>query len=249
MKLVEHCGCFPTGRHYPGIAHLIQIRAVGVAEEFEADAAWVDLPIAFIDTETTGTDSKIDRIIEIGVVIGQHGQVRDRHSWLINPGMPIPKESREVHGISDEDVADKPAFAQVLGEVVDRLKGAVAAAYNASFDRGFVLAEIDRVGSQDQAPQDAPPALRHDVDWIDPLVFARELFKGQGESRALGAVAERLGISLEHAHRATDDAEAGLRVLYALASDPRVPRSYAALMQEQRRLNRLQLEAQRFWRK
>ncbi len=247
MKLVEHCGCFPTGRHYPGIAHLIQIRAVGVAEELDADAAWVDLPIAFIDTETTGVDAKIDRIIEIGVVLGQRGQIGERHSWLINPGVPIPKESREIHGISDEDVADKPSFAQVLPEVVSCLQGAVAAAYNASFDRGFVLAEIDR--TDHPLPIDAPPALRSEVDWIDPLVFARELFKGQGESRALGAVADRLGVSLERAHRATDDAEAGLRVLYVMANDPRLPHSYAALIQEQRRLERQQLEAQRFWRK
>ena len=71
MKLAEHCGCFPTGRHYPGIAHLVQVRAVGVAEELEADAPWRELPIACIDTETTGTNPREDRIIEIGVVVGR----------------------------------------------------------------------------------------------------------------------------------------------------------------------------------
>jgi DNA polymerase-3 subunit epsilon len=91
--------------------------------------------------------------------------------------------------------------------------------------------------------------VRRQVSWVDPLVFAREFFKGQGESRALGAVAERLGVSLERAHRATDDAEAALKVLYALAGDKRMPDTYAALIQEQRRLERLQVEAQRFWRK
>ena len=80
-------------------------------------------------------------------------------------------------------------------------------------------------------------------------MFAREFFKGQGESRALGAVAERLGVSLSNAHRAADDAEAGLRVLYGLSRDPRMPGTYAALIQEQRRLERLQQDAQRFWRK
>ncbi len=52
-----------------------------------------------------------------------------------------------------------------------------------------------------------------------------------------------------NAHRATDDAEAALKLLYALSRDARVPSTYAALIQEQKRLERLQIEAQRFWRK
>jgi DNA polymerase-3 subunit epsilon len=62
-------------------------------------------------------------------------------------------------------------------------------------------------------------------------------------------VAERLGVSLERAHRATDDAEAALKVLYALSRDSRMPHTYAAFVQEQRRLERMQVDAQRFWRK
>jgi DNA polymerase III subunit epsilon len=246
MRIVETCGCFPTGKHYPGIAHLIRIRAVGVASEFEADGAWSDYPIAFVDTETTGTDAKVDRIVEVAVVLGRGGQVLDRKSWLVNPGVPISKESTEVHGISDADVQDKPPFSAIVPELLACFEGALAAAYNAAFDRAFVLAELERAGA---AMQTRPPAVREDVDWLDPLVFAREMFKGQGESRALGAIAERLGVALERAHRATDDAEAALKVLYALSRDNRVPTSYAALVQEQRRLERLQRDAQSFWRK
>ncbi|MBW2456688.1 MAG: 3'-5' exonuclease [Deltaproteobacteria bacterium] len=246
MKQIDTCGCFPTGKHYPGIAHLIRVGAVGVATELDPDSRWVDHPIAFVDTETTGTDAQVDRVIEVGIVIGRGGEVEARHSWLINPGIPIPDESRKVHGISDDDVAGKPSFGEVAGAIVAAFRGALPAAYNADFDRGFILAELERAGYQDEDP---PPATRSEVVWLDPLVWARELFKGKGESRALGAVTKRLGISLERAHRATDDAEAALKVLYALADDSRVPRGYAALMQEQRRLARIQLEAQRFWRK
>ncbi len=246
MKQIDTCGCFPTGKHYPGIAHLIKVGAVGVASEIDPDSRWVDHPIAFVDTETTGTDSQVDRVIEVGIVIGRGGEVESRHSWLINPEIPIPDESRKVHGISDEDVAEKPSFGEVAGDIVAAFRGALPAAYNADFDRGFILAELERAGYQEEEP---PPAIRSEVVWLDPLVWARELFKGKGESRALGAVAKRLGISLERAHRATDDAEAALRVLYAIAEDSRVPQGYAALMQEQRRLARIQLEAQRFWRK
>jgi DNA polymerase III subunit epsilon len=246
VKLVDPCGCFPTGIHYPGIAHLIEVRAVGVAEELDAHAPWLDVPVAFVDTETTGTDSRVDRVIEVGIVIGVGGAVVERHSWLINPGMPIPAESTAIHHITDEMVADKPRFEEVAGEILNAFVSRLPAAYNATFDRGFIRAEMDRAG---QRPMDPPPALRSDVTWVDPLVFAREFYKGKGESRALGAVAERLGISLDNAHRATDDAEAALQVLYAFARDPRMPDTYAALVQEQRRLGRLQQEAMRFWRK
>lgn len=246
MKIAEHCGCFPTGRHYPGIAHLLRVRVQGLVEEVDPDAAWIDERIAFLDTETTGTDPRADRIIEVGIVIGRSGEIASRHSWLINPEVSIPQESTDVHGITNEQVADKPTFAQLAPAIVDALRNALPAAYNASFDRRFLHAELARCGYQDENP---PPGIRQKIAWLDPLVMAREIYKGRGESRALGAVAERLGIPLDNAHRATDDAEAALKVLYAFAEDPRIPKTYAALIQEQRRLERQQAEAQRFWRK
>jgi DNA polymerase-3 subunit epsilon len=245
VRLQETCGCFPTGRHYPGIAHLIKVRAVGVASELDASGEWVAYPIAFLDVETTGRDAANDRLIEVGVVIGRGGDVVDRKSWLIDPGRPIPAETTAVHGITDADVAGKPRFADVAQEILEALRGSIPAAYNAAFDRGFLLAELERAGIR---PDDPPPAIRREVDWLDPLPFARELYKHE-ESRALGDMAARLGIPLVQAHRATDDAEAALRVLYALAKDPRVPRAYGGLVQEQRRLARLQDEARRLWRK
>lgn len=245
MRVTDPCGCFPTGRHYPGIAHLLKVRAVGVASEHDASGAWIDYPIACLDTETTGRDPQLDRIIEIGVVIGVGGEVVTRRSWLINPGKPIPPESSAVHGIKDADVIGKPSFSEVAHEILEVLGRAIPAAYNASFDRGFVLHELDRAGVRPDAP---PPAMRREVEWIDPLVFARELYKHE-ESRALGDMAARLGIDLVQAHRATDDAEAALRVLYTFAKDPRVPRAYGGLVQEQRRLLRQQDEARKLWRK
>jgi DNA polymerase III subunit epsilon len=245
MKLADPCGCFPTGRHYPGIAHLMKVRAVGIASEFEGSGDWVDYPIAFIDTETTGRDSAADRLVEVGVVLGHRGQVTERRSWLINPGRPIPKETSAIHGITDDQVANEKSFAEVASEIVDVLRGAIPAAYNAAFDRGFLLAELERAGVR---PADAPPAMRREVDWIDPLTFARELYKDQ-QSRSLGDMAARLGIEMVRAHRATDDAEAALQVLYTFAKDPRVPRAYGGLVQEQRRLLRQQDEARKLWRK
>ena len=85
MKL-DHCGCFPTGRHYPGIAHLIQVRVVGLAEEIDPDANWIDQRIAFVDTETTGVDPKVDRVIEVGIVIGMQ---KGAHVGLLLPQVAV----------------------------------------------------------------------------------------------------------------------------------------------------------------
>ncbi len=245
MKIADPCGCFPTGRHYPGIAHLIKVRAVGVAPELDAAMPWLDCKIAFLDVETTGRDSQKDRVIELGIVIGRQGEVIDRHSWLINPGIPVSAEASAVHGIKDSDLEGKPSFPEVAPEIIRALEGCVPAAYNADFDKSFLLAELERALVR---PEQPPPAIRREIVWLDPLTFARELYKEE-DSRALGEMAARLGIQLENAHRATDDAEAALRVLYAFAKDPRVPKSYAAVVQEQRRLGRIQDEARRMWRK
>jgi DNA polymerase-3 subunit epsilon len=244
MRQSDPCGCFPTGRHYPGIAHLLKVRAQGTAVEQDASGPWLDYPIALIDTETTGRDATTGRIVEIGIAMGQRGEMRTK-GWLINPGCPIPKESTAVHGITDADVEGKPSFAEVIPEIIAFVGTAIPAAYNATFDRAFVFAEIDRAGAR---PDPAPPWMRREVDWIDPLILARELYKHE-ERRGLSDMTSLLGIELAHAHRAAADAEAALRVLYVFAKDPRIPRAYGALVQEQRRLARIQDEARRSWRK
>jgi len=242
--VVEDCGCFPVARHYAGIAHLIRVQATGIVDGFDADSKWIDLPIALVDVETTGKDPAVDRVVEIGIVIGCGGQIAERRSWLVNPGCPIPEESRGVHGITDEMVKDSPPFAAVNGEVVAAFNRVVPAAYNAGFDRGFIFAELERAGVDQEA---LPASLAANVEWIDPLIWARELHQFE-KGKSLGDVTKRLGITTETAHRATDDAEAALRVMYAFAKDVRVPSSYAGLTQEQRRLARLQDEQRARWR-
>jgi DNA polymerase-3 subunit epsilon len=242
---LEACGCFPTGRHYPGIAHLLRAVTRGLVEELAADAAWAELPIALIDVETTGRDASVDRVVEVGIAIARGGEILERRNWLVNPGRPIPQEAVDVHKITDADVKDAPPFEVVAREIASMLAGCVPAAYNAAFDRAFLANEVARVGMTDALP----PALRRTVEWLDPLVWAREVQQGE-RSRALGEVAARLGIALENAHRASDDAEAALRVMLALGRDVRVPRTYSALIQEQRRLSMAQADERRLnkWR-
>ncbi|HEY8072560.1 MAG TPA: 3'-5' exonuclease [Labilithrix sp.] len=257
--LSDGCGCFPTGRHYPGIAHLLKIEIRGLAQGFAPDVAWDDVDIALLDVETTGRDASVDRIVEIGIVVGRHGDVVARYNWLINPGMPIPAEVSAIHHITDDMVADKPRFEAIASEVAQALRGCVPAAYNAQFDRAFLMGEFSRAKPElrgeaagDGAKRAAidvtgVAALTRETEWLDPLVWARDL-QSDEKSRALGDVAARLGVALEKAHRAQDDAEAALRVLYALGKDSRVPRAYGALVQEQRRLAHAQADARRMWR-
>jgi DNA polymerase-3 subunit epsilon len=229
------CGCFPTGLAYPGIAELL-LRApavmVGLAEEFDANGAFTSLPLAVIDTETTGRDPvRGDRVIEIAVVHVDNGEVTGRHALLVDPGVPIPKESTAVHGIRDEDVRGKPAWAAVAREVQALMAGRVPVAYNAGFDRAFIFAEMRRAGISPGTDRALPPALRTNVDWVDPLLWARHAQPG-AKGFKLAEVAARLNIALVQAHRATDDAEAAGQVLLALLAKEGL--SYREVVQKQR---------------
>ena len=194
--------------------------------------AWEDIHFAVIDFETTGRDPKTDRVIEIGVVCFENGQVTRREGLLVNPGIPIPEESRAVHGITDEELQGAPDFATVMVQVLELLQGKLPVAYNADFDRGFLKTELSRAAPEGMTAGDMPPAVRDDVVWVDPLVWAREILK-ELSSRKLADVTAHLGIPLERAHRAAGDAEATGRVLLALASQ--MPRIYGELIRLQKR--------------
>ncbi|MEZ4254876.1 MAG: 3'-5' exonuclease [Polyangiales bacterium] len=225
------CGCFPTGRHYPGIADRIAkgvVSVKGLADELAADAPWIGAELAIIDFETTGLSAENDRVLEMGIVCIDGGQVSARHNFLINPTIPVPEEARKVHGIGDEELAQAPKFDELFTEIVGLLAGRIPVAYNAAFDKKFLLAEFARIpDALDEVP---PPALRSEVEWIDPLVWVRELQKYE-KGKKLTDVCARMGIPLEQAHRASGDAEATGKVLLALAKD--LPATYGELIRIQ----------------
>lgn len=242
------CGCFPTGRHYPGIAERVAravANVVGLATEYEAATAWLDLPIVVIDFETTGVNAEQDRVIEIGLVGFTRGEMDFQEAFLVNPGIPIPEESRAIHGITDEELEGAPSFAEVIARVASLVEGRIPVAYNAGFDRAFLHNETKRAtASGTVLDERLPPALRDEVVWLDPLVWARVVLEGQ-KSYKLGEIAAHLGVSLERAHRAAGDAEATGRVLLAIAHG--MPKSYAELIRLQSRYAAVQeMERNRF---
>jgi DNA polymerase-3 subunit epsilon len=171
------------------------------------DQVWRDLRLAVVDVETTGLEAAKERVIEVGIVTFERGAVVERYQQLINPGKPIPQEIVDLTGIKDEDVADAPPFDAVAAAVHERLSAGVVVAYNLPFDKGFIEAELVRAGLS-----------WPEVHELDPLVFVRQLHRDQG-SKKLGDTAARLGIPLDNAHRAADDAEVAGRVLLALAGN------------------------------
>lgn len=143
-----------------------------------------------LDTETTGLDPKLgDRIIEIGCIeiVSRRIGERQFHAYL-NPERDVDLGATQVHGLTREDLAAKPKFAEVAREFLDFIQGAEVLIHNADFDVEFLDAELARVG------------LGRLADYIakvtDTLAFARELHPGRKNS--LDALCERYFISNAH---------------------------------------------------
>lgn len=227
---LDVCGCFPTGRHYPGIADRLA-RAVtkveGLAKVLDASEPWAAAKLAVIDFETTGLTPEQDRIIEVGVACFEAGQLSAMQNWLVNPGRAVSQEVLDLTGIDAAELDKAPPLSAVMHEFEQLLMGHLPVAYNAPFDSAFLREELRRLGIADG---DVPPAFDAEVVWIDPLVWVRELHKEE-RSKKLGDVCKRLGIPLDNAHRAASDAEATGKVLLALAD--KLPGTYGELIRLQ----------------
>jgi DNA polymerase-3 subunit epsilon len=152
-----------------------------------------------LDTETTGLDhTSGDRIVEIGGVelLNRFPTNRSFHVY-INPERPMSADAEKVHGLSDIFLADKPRFAEHAEAFLNFLGDAVLVIHNASFDIGFLNAELARAGH---------PPLRFDRV-VDTLALARR--KHPGAPNSLDALCARYGIdnSSRVKHGALLDAE------------------------------------------
>lgn len=102
-------------------------------------------PLAFIDLETTGTNLGTDRIIEIAIIKILPDGTRSVKRKLINPEIPIPQASTDIHGITNEMVKDAPAFRQVAHELKQMLDHCDLAGYNSNrFDIPLLMEEFLR---------------------------------------------------------------------------------------------------------
>jgi len=106
-------------------------------------------PLAVIDLETTGINLSSDRIIEIAIVKVMPEGKKISKRKLINPEMPIPPASSEVHGITNEMVKDAPSFKQVANELKQFIENCDLAGYNSNrFDIPMLAEEFLRIGME-----------------------------------------------------------------------------------------------------
>ncbi len=160
-------------------------------------------PLAFIDLETTGVNLGTDRIVEIAIVKILTDGTRSVKRKLINPGIPIPKASSDIHGITDEMVKDAPLFKQVAQELKQMLDGCDFAGYNSNrFDIPLLMEEF----------------LRAQVDFDmknRKLLDVQNIFHKM-EPRTLGAAYRfYCNKTLDGAHSAEVDASATHEILEA----------------------------------
>jgi DNA polymerase-3 subunit epsilon len=140
------------------------------------------------DTETTGLDSREDRVIEIGGIelVNRFPTGRTFHKYINPQGRPIHPDAQAVHGISADDLADKPGFQEIAGEFLAFIDGATLVAHNAGFDIAFLNVEFGRLGH---------PAIEPDRV-VDTLVLARR--KHPMGPNSLDALCRRYGIDNTH---------------------------------------------------
>ncbi len=104
-------------------------------------------PLAFFDIESTGTNRKTDRIIDLAVVVVKTNRSLENHYFRVHPEMPIPPESTRIHGITDDDVKEAPAFREVVGDVLKVFEPCDLAGYNIlHFDIPMLQEECNRAG-------------------------------------------------------------------------------------------------------
>lgn len=143
-----------------------------------------------LDTETTGIDPEAGHnIIEIGCVeMVKRKLTGNNYHRYIKPDREVEAEAIEVHGITNEYLADKPKFAALADEFLDYIRGAELIIHNAAFDVGFMNAELARNGIAER--------IEDICQVTDTLALARKKYPGQRNS--LDALCRRYGIDNSH---------------------------------------------------
>lgn len=163
-----------------------------------------------LDTETTGKDSHTARIVTVAMVVNYPGERKNViKNWLINPGVEIPKEASDIHGITNEVAqADGMDPAVALREVSEAItkweaKNLPVVIFNAQYDATLLLNEF----------------ARHNVEFngtfkfvVDPYVLDKHFSFRKGK-RTLEALSEFYGVTLSNAHEAEADAIASAEIL------------------------------------
>lgn len=147
-----------------------------------------------VDVETTGGSPFFNRIIEVGLLRVERGEVVEQYQTLINPEMEIPEFISRMTGITDSHVKHKPKFADIAQDLLSKFEDAIFVAHNVSFDYSFLKEEFRRAG------------LVFNTDRLCTVRLSRALYK-EHKHHNLTAIIERYNFEIKNRHRAFDDAK------------------------------------------
>lgn len=173
-----------------------------LGERFAHFVATLERPVVFFDIESTGTEPGMDRIVELCALRVEPGSagVQEPKTWRMNPGIRIPREATEVHGISNEDVAGEPSFAELGPDIVSVFENADLAGFAITrFDIKMLAAELSRA--------------KIDLDLSSARTLDAQVIYHRKEPRNLSAALQfYCGKELVDAHGALADTFATLEV-------------------------------------
>lgn len=202
------------------------------SRSLDLSAPWTDRPLAVVDFETTSQDAETAIPVTVAVARFESGVLVGGYSTPLDPGVAIPLDATEIHGITDAEVRGAPA-ANDLGLVLadSRVRhlheDAIPCAYNVPYERTILRRLVN--ASAFNWP------MNYLRNWIDVLVLIRDIDKyvpGKGRY-TLEKACERWGVSLGNAHNALADSIATGQLLFALLSAGKVaPCSIAELLRQ-----------------
>lgn len=207
-----------------------------VAQKHELDANILESIkrryIAF-DVETTGFSATNDRIVEIGAVLFENGEIVSRYSSLVNPLMSIPAAATNVNHITNEMLRTAPMEGAVYPELKqflgDALQGnTVICAHNAKFDMDFLCEAFKRHG------------ISAKICYVDTLAISRKYLKLENYKQ--DTVAASYGITNENSHRADTDAEVCGKILWKLLDAQKEENARLEKQAEKKKLTEDELE-------
>lgn len=150
--------------------------------------------LAFVDIETTGARLRKDRIIDIGIVRVENGEVVETFSSLVDPGTYLPSEITRLTGITQADLKGAPTFVQIKDKIQELLADCLFVAHNASFDYRFLKTEFKRAGSTFSSKM------------LCTVKLSRALYQNVLHHN-LDSLIERFGLRCEMRHRGVADAQ------------------------------------------
>ena len=150
--------------------------------------------MVLLDCETTSGRAKYHRVIEIGLLVIENGQLVETWQSFINPETIIPRHIQKLTGISPNMVKNAPKFGEISELLQEKLKDRTLVAHNARFDYSFLKSEFERAG------------IAYSTKPLCSVKMSRNLYP-QFKRHGLSEIIRRFDLNIENRHRALDDAQ------------------------------------------